>query len=215
MFANGAGPPPPIVKILPEERNRCRARRVDQRRIGLQPDLASIRQEPLIELGIFVVRETFVVPPHPTERLKSKQGVMTVIDETPFSEMPVRRTARAQNRVLGSRCCDLEAGRAPRDHRDDDRVCAVTTGCIEQALHIPIRVGTMRIDTDKPLVIFGECHDGGIHPRALQLLGIVDQANPVMSFGEISNDHPASIFASPVGNNDQRIRVVVEQLRQE
>lgn len=215
MFANGAGPPPPIFKILPEERNRCRARRVDQRRIRLQPDLASIRQEPLIELGIFVVRETFVVPPHPTERLKSKQGMMTVIDETPFSEMPVRRTARAQNRVLGRCRCDLEAGRTPRDHRDDDRVCAVATGCIKQPLHIPIRVGTMRIDADKPLVIFGERHYSGIHTRALQLLGIVDQADPVMSFGEISNDRPASIFASPVGNNDQRISVVVEQLRQE
>src|SRR5690606_12598855 len=78
--------------------------------------------ESLIKLRIFVMGEAFVVTAKLAKNVEIENRMMSVLDETCRTAVPVNGAAVSYRRVLGSSHRTLEAIRAFGAHGYDDRV---------------------------------------------------------------------------------------------
>ena len=95
MFCNGPRSAVTIVDILAKQRRRRSAGRIDQCSAWFEPQPHAGGDQTHIKLGIFVVREPFIIAAYSLKRGKIEQRMMAMIDEPTSANLPVRCAASA------------------------------------------------------------------------------------------------------------------------
>src|SRR4051794_2229640 len=119
MPAHRAGPPAPVLKVLPCEASPRRARVIPDANVRVEIDARAHAPLPAIELGILVVREALVIPPAALEARHAKGRVMAVVHESAAPPAAMSGAAGTDRRIGHPSDGALKAGFAARGvHRD-------------------------------------------------------------------------------------------------
>ena len=202
MLQNGHGSPPAKISILAEERSKARPWVIGDIGAWTQIDAIAGRDQPEIELGVLVVRESFVISSDGAKRLYVHQGVMAMIHKSPLCRPAVGRPSVAQLRILRRSRGFLETCHAPCGHAYNDRLgaCHFLRGkqCFTKAYGI-IR---MRIDPDDEGSQITILLNGSVDPAALYPPGVVEENNSTIAARTLLNYSYRSIRASTIRNDD-------------
>ena len=121
MLQNGHGSPPAKISILAEERSKARPWVIGDVGAWTQIDAIPGRDQPEIELGVLIVRESFVISSDGAKSLYVHQGVMAMIHKSSLCQPAVGRPSVAQLRILCRSRGFLETCHAPCGHAYNDR----------------------------------------------------------------------------------------------
>ena len=202
MSEQRTGPASAKRKILFREAPRVVAREIRDGGLIAQPDPSAGACCPMVELGILVMGEGFVIATGAKKELPIEGGMMAVVHETRGAPATVRRAAIAEPAVLRRRHRSLETRQSDRPHWHDDR-CRIVRLQIPQAGAEKIdgiervsvgsdqNAGTWRCDGRD------EVDRGGLKPP-----WIVDQSDRGMLVRHFGDDFARAIGAAAVGHED-------------
>jgi hypothetical protein len=215
MPRHRARPALAVAEILAKQRPRLRARIIVDGEIGLDPDPPSPLAQAVVELGILIMGEGLAIAANGEEGVEPHQRMMAMIDEAAGGAHAVKGAARAEQGILRRRGCSLEAADAPRAHRDGDRYrpCPLRRG--DQAANETSRVTAMGIGTDQPFPTHPMDLRGEVERRALDALGVVEQADVGIGGCALLDDGAAPIGAAAIRNDDQRAGRITRQIGEE
>src|SRR4051794_36602243 len=130
-----------------------------------------------------------------------------MIDKGTVANVPVGGAASPDDGVLRRGGGDLETAFAPRHHRHHDTGCVAFEGHLHEPTRVIRWIGAVCIDPEQPLAGRSVTGNGKVHAGSLDALGIIKEHEIWGASCAFRDNLAASVDASTIGYNNERIWV--------